>query len=176
MNVRTMTRFGISPAALILAASLLANLALVLSASGHLPSMPSFTSQSAPRALPKAYAVEGAGEGRLGRAIRAAAPTAAVSTNPYLGEGRTNVSSQRALHVSVPTAFNPAAGEGRLNVVRHASDTVRAHAVVGQGEGWVGGGLRAEHTLATPQLTAHASCDQGEGLVQHGMPVENPCR
>lgn len=74
MNARTMTRIGFSPVAVaMLAGSLLVNIALgvvALSASGNLPSI----SAEPTRAVrPKAYYVEGQGEGWLGRPVPAAA-------------------------------------------------------------------------------------------------------
>jgi hypothetical protein len=127
MHARTITRFGISPvAAFVLAASLLGNLALVIVALYASGSLPSVAGQSAQSAAPRAIYVDGAGDGRLGPALPPAAPVVTSSTNPYLGEGRASVIPQRAIRVSVPTAFNPYSGEGRASVIVQASDAISA--------------------------------------------------
>ena len=142
-----LARFTSGPvAALALAASLLANVALggvALHTSGHLP----FSgSTHVARVTPnlKAYYVEGQREGRLGAALPAAVPSLKAFANPYAGEGRLNVARAAATQLVAHNA--PYMGEGRLNVRRH---NALPYAVTG--------------------------CGQGEGLLQHALPVENPC-
>jgi hypothetical protein len=156
-----MTRFVSSPIGTVaLGASLLVNVALVvvaLSASGHLPAL---GSQAAPSAMPKAYDVEGAGEGLVGPGVPAAASAVKVYANPYAGEGRTNVTSPSATRITVPSSLNPYMGEGRTNVTSpHSLRPVIAYAPLGQGEGWMGGGFKNEHALAMRQIQDHDGCE-----------------
>jgi hypothetical protein len=154
MITRSMSRFAPSPIiVLLLAASLLANVALAIVALDLTDDLPALGAQAAPTAMPKAYDVEGAGEGLVGHGVPVTAtPAVKAYWQPYMGEDRTNITS--------PHSLRP----------------VIAYAPLGQGEGWVGGGLKNEHAIAARQLQAHANCGQGEGLVQHAIAVENPCK
>jgi hypothetical protein len=181
MHTRQMTRPTLTPVvALLLVVSLLANVALSVVAFDLPSSLSGSDAKPAAVAAPKAYDVDGAGDGLVGPGIPRSATINQAYWQPYLGEGRTNVAALRAAEALPLITYDQPMwqGEGRTNVttaLRRLSQ-VEAYAVLGQGEGWVRGGLGNEHAIAIDQLLAKASCGQGEGLVQHAIDLENPCR
>jgi hypothetical protein len=125
------TRIGVA----ILIVSILANLALgavALGQSGHLPLV---GTRPARHAAPLAYYQPRMGEGRTTFALPSAASRVAASTNPYLGEGRGNAALLR----------------------QHS--TLKAYAVLGQGEGWLAYGKPAElRATSTSKIDDFARC------------------